>query len=320
MCIRDRCHQRVGLLRLQDAQGVRARRRRQGRLLHRQCDRSIQSRPGDQGHRRSGPRHQALRPLRVRLQWKRQRRGVAHHRYRQSRASHRVAQQVSLVAHNHHFVARPSLRAICGRYHLRHRRQSDAARLALQDQQLRPRLHVASQRALRLQLEHAQYVGVTIYDIVVNPTQPDSLYKINNFGHDSTWRHNVLYDFNWNTLNIWNVANPAAPVLIGSNDDPTIQSYHSGDESKDGHYLYVCDELAITPTPDIVIFNITNPASPQRVNYINDGTSRVHQLYVVGNLMFVGYYTSGFKVFDITNPALPVLADAYDTCLLYTSP
>ncbi|HXS09763.1 MAG TPA: choice-of-anchor B family protein [Candidatus Krumholzibacteria bacterium] len=160
---------------------------------------------------------------------------------------------------------------------------------------------------------YAQYVGVTIYDIVVNPTQPDSLYKINNFGHDSTWRHNVLYDFNWNTLNIWNVVNPAAPVLLGSNDDPTIQSYHSGDESKDGHYLYVCDELAITPTPDIVIFNISNPASPQRVNYINDGTSRVHQLYVVGNLMFVGYYTSGFKVFDITNPALPVLADAYDT-------
>jgi hypothetical protein len=38
------------------------------------------------------------------------------------------------------------------------------------------------------------------------------------------------------------------------------------------------------------------------VNYLNDATSRVHQLYVVGNLMFVGYYTSGFKVFDITNP------------------
>ena len=95
---------------------------------------------------------------------------------------------------------------------------------------------------------YAQYVGVTIYDLVNDPEHPDSLYKITNFGHDSTWRHNVLYDFNWNTLNIWNVANPAAPVLIGSNDDPTIQSYHSGDESKDGHYLYMCDELAITPT------------------------------------------------------------------------
>ena len=49
------------------------------------------------------------------------------------------------------------------------------------------------------------------------------------------------------------------------------------------------------------------------MNYINDATSRVHQLYVVGNLMFVGYYTAGFKVFDITNPAAPVLADSYDT-------
>jgi len=159
----------------------------------------------------------------------------------------------------------------------------------------------------------AEYVGVTIYDLVNDPTAPDSLYKILNFGHDCTWRHNVLYDFNWNTLNIWNVANPAAPVLLGSNDDPTIQSYHSGDESKDGHYLYVCDELAVTPSPDMVVFNITNPASPQRVGSIIDTTSRVHQCYVVGNLMFVGYYTAGFKVFNITNPAAPVLADAYDT-------
>jgi choice-of-anchor B domain-containing protein len=159
----------------------------------------------------------------------------------------------------------------------------------------------------------AEYVGVTIYDLVNHPTAPDSLYKIFNFGHDCTWRHNVLYDFNWNTLNIWNVTNPAAPVLLGSNDDPTIMSYHSGDESKDGHYLYVCDEMAVTPTPDMVVFDISNPANPQRVYSIIDPTSRVHQCYVVGDLMFVGYYTAGFKVFNLTNPAMPVLADVYDT-------
>jgi choice-of-anchor B domain-containing protein len=165
---------------------------------------------------------------------------------------------------------------------------------------------------------YAQYVGVTIYDLVNHPTQPDSLYKIFNFGHDSTWRHNVLYDFNWTTLNIWNVSNPSLPTLIGSNDDPGIMAYHSGDESKDGHYLYVCDELALTPTPDIVIFNITNPALPVRGNSINDPTSRVHQLYVAGNLMFVAYYTAGFKVYDITNPAAPVLTDSYDTSAYQT--
>jgi hypothetical protein len=160
---------------------------------------------------------------------------------------------------------------------------------------------------------YANYVGVTIYDLVNDPTRPDSLYKIFNFGHDSTWRHNVLYDFNWNNLNIWNVANPGAPALLGSNDDPTIVSYHSGDESKDGHYLFMCDELAVAPTPDIVVFNVTNPANPQRVMSINDATSRVHQLYVVGDLMFVGYYTAGFKVFNVANPATPVLVDFYDT-------
>jgi choice-of-anchor B domain-containing protein len=164
----------------------------------------------------------------------------------------------------------------------------------------------------------AQYVGVTIYDLVNNPEEPDSIYKMFNFGHDSTWRRQRLYDFNWNNLNIWNVSNPYLPTLIGSNDDPTIQSYHSGDESKNGNYLYVCDELGTSPTPDIVIFNITNPASPVRVGSISDATSRVHQLYVVGDLMFVAYYTAGFKVYNITNPAAPVLADSYDTSILQT--
>jgi choice-of-anchor B domain-containing protein len=158
-----------------------------------------------------------------------------------------------------------------------------------------------------------EYTGVTIYDLVNNPENPDSLYKISSFGHDSTWRHNRLYDFNWNTMNIWNVTNPSLPVLLGSDDDPAISSYHSGDESKNGNYLYMCDELAVTPTPDIVVFDVSNPADPNRITDINDPTSRVHQIYVVGDLMFVAYYTSGFKVFNITNPAAPVLADSYDT-------
>jgi hypothetical protein len=75
----------------------------------------------------------------------------------------------------------------------------------------------------------------------------------------------------------------------------------------------VCDETAVTPTPDIVVFNITNLANPQRVNYLLDPNAHVHQLYVVGDLMFVAWYTSGFKVFSIANPAAPVLLDAYDT-------
>jgi hypothetical protein len=163
-----------------------------------------------------------------------------------------------------------------------------------------------------------EYVGVTIYDLVNHPEQPDSLYKIFNTGHDSTWRRDRLYDFNWNNLNIWDVSNPYLPQLLGSDDDPTILSYHSGDESKNGDYLYVCDELAVTPTPDIVVFDVSDPTDPTRIYSLNDGTSRVHQLYVVGDLMFVGYYTSGFKVFDVSNPAAPVFADQYDTSTYQT--
>jgi choice-of-anchor B domain-containing protein len=158
-----------------------------------------------------------------------------------------------------------------------------------------------------------EYEGVTGYDLVNNPEDPDSLFHIINQGHDSTPRDDRLYDFNGGVLNIWDISDPANPVHLGGDNDPTVGYYHGGDESPDRNYLYVCDEFAVSPNPDIVIYDISDPTMPTRIGDINDPTSRVHQLYVSGNLMFVGYYTAGFKVFDITNPAVPVLADTYDT-------
>jgi choice-of-anchor B domain-containing protein len=158
------------------------------------------------------------------------------------------------------------------------------------------------------------YVGVRIYDLVNDPTHPDSLFYIQtNAGHDTTPRGDRLYDFAGARMNIWSVSDPSAPSLIGWDDNPLVQYYHGGDESKDHDYLYMCDEFAVTPTPDIVIYDISDPSIPTRIGSINDLTSRVHQLYVVGDLMFVGYYTAGFKVFDISNPWAPVLADEFDT-------
>ncbi len=158
-----------------------------------------------------------------------------------------------------------------------------------------------------------EYPGVHVYDLMRDPEHPDSLAFLPGQGHDSTPRGDRLYDFNGGSLNIWNIQDPANPLLLSTNDDSTIGYYHSGDESKDHNYLYVCDEYAITPSPDIVIFDIHDPTNPVRIGDINDPTSRVHQLYVVGDLMFCGYYTAGFKVFDLTDPANPVLLDSYDT-------
>jgi choice-of-anchor B domain-containing protein len=165
---------------------------------------------------------------------------------------------------------------------------------------------------------YAAFPGVTVYDIATHPGKPDSLFHVANQGHDTTWRKDRLYDFNGGALNIWDVTDPAQPVYVGGNDDPSVGYYHSGDESKDRSVLYVCDEYAVTPAADIILYDITNPALPARIGDINDPTARVHQLYVVGDLMFAGYYTAGFKVFDISNPSSPVLADAWDTSVYQT--
>jgi len=61
------------------------------------------------------------------------------------------------------------------------------------------------------------------------------------------------------------------------------------------------------------VWNITNPATPTRVGGMTDLTSTIHNLYIIGTFAFVSHYTAGFRVYDVSTPAAPVLLDTYDT-------
>lgn len=162
-----------------------------------------------------------------------------------------------------------------------------------------------------------EFGGLTIYELAGDPANPDSLWSDPGGGHDSTPRGNTLYDFRGTEgLNIWDISDAANPSLVAHDTVGVINYFHSGDVSSNMDYLYVCDELASTPDPDITVYDISNPSSPVQGVTIGDPTSTVHNLYVVGNLAFVSYYTAGFKVFDLTDPSTPVLADTYDTNIL----
>jgi choice-of-anchor B domain-containing protein len=162
---------------------------------------------------------------------------------------------------------------------------------------------------------YLEYLGLTAYDIATDPTQPDSLWHVVSNGHDATPDGNLLYDFTGydKTAKIWNVANPAVPVLLGTVSDPLLSYSHSGDADKTGRYLYLCDELAVHPQADIVVYDITNPAAAVRVTGLAEPSATVHNLYVIGDLAFVSYYHAGFRTLDVTNPASPTVADTYDT-------
>ncbi len=161
----------------------------------------------------------------------------------------------------------------------------------------------------------AEYPGLRIYDLNPNPVIPRLLYETGGEGHDSMPKGSFrLYDFHGrNGTVIWDVSDPANPDTLGVIDDPQIVFHHSGDTTADQHYLYLCDELANAPSPDVTIWDITDPSVPVRVGQIADANATVHNIFVVGDLAYTAYYSSGFRVYDITDPVRPVVAGQYDT-------
>lgn len=160
---------------------------------------------------------------------------------------------------------------------------------------------------------YTEFPGLRIFDLA-DPTSPALLHETGGEGHDSTPRGDRLYDFHGRDGTIiWDVANPASPTTLGIIDDSEIRFHHSGDVTADERYLYICDELISHPGADITIWDIADPANPFKVGQVADADATVHNIYVVGDLAYVAYYSAGFKVFDLTDPARPVLAGGYDT-------
>ena len=159
------------------------------------------------------------------------------------------------------------------------------------------------------------FPGLKIFELNPDPTNPQLVWeKVSTEGHDVSVVGDRLYDFHgYDGTFIYDVTNRANPVLLGSITDTTIIFHHSGWSSADDNYLFITDENSFHPTPDIIVFDIRDPSLPVRVAEIADPTSTVHNAYRIGHLLYVSYYTSGFRVFDISDPTDPALVDEYDT-------
>ncbi len=85
--------------------------------------------------------------------------------------------------------------------------------------------------------------------------------------------------------------------------------------SSDGKLLASARE---TVDGDVRLFDISNPANPLlratiTASSVGLEAFSAHNPYILGNLLFVAWYQVGTLVFDITDPARPVLTGSYDT-------
>lgn len=155
--------------------------------------------------------------------------------------------------------------------------------------------------------------GLKVYDLNANPLAPALLSSRGRAGHDATVHGNLVYDFHADVTNIWNMADPANPVLLGSIDYGGVTYHHSGDVTTDGRYLFICDELSLEPMPDFHVFDIQNPAAAVHVADYTDPGASIHNFYIVDDIAYVSYYSAGFRTFDVSDPTAPVMLDEFDT-------
>ncbi len=159
-----------------------------------------------------------------------------------------------------------------------------------------------------------EFLGLRIFDLNPDPTQPTLIWSGGSEGHDATVRGNRLYDFHGSVgTRIYDITTINNPQLLGSITDPTISYHHSGDVTADHRYLFICDELASGNQADISVWDIADPTNPQRVDDFTDPNAIVHNLYIVQNFAFVSYYTAGLRVFDVSDPTHITLVAEYDT-------
>jgi hypothetical protein len=129
-------------------------------------------------------------------------------------------------------------------------------------------------------------------------------------------------------VHIFDVANPAAPVLLKA--FLSGARTHTAMPSEDGNLLIVAEERL---DGDVKIYDISmidqpnDPQSPVLKSTLNDNcigqsgncfavgidAHTPHHPHLHGNLLFLTWYEAGLQVFNIADPSNPVHVGAFDT-------
>ncbi len=127
----------------------------------------------------------------------------------------------------------------------------------------------------------------------------------------------VLSDFNENTVDIWDVTNPASPQSLASFSYTNASYVHSGWWTEDGRYLFVHDELDESNfglNTTVRVFSMANLRSPTQIGTWSGPTRAIdHNGFVKGNRYYIANYSEGLTILDITNPASPQRLGYFDT-------
>ena len=125
-------------------------------------------------------------------------------------------------------------------------------------------------------------------------------------------------------LYIVDLTNPKKPKEIAALEYPFASYSHQGWLSPDARYFYLDDEFDENThglSSGMHVIDVTDPATPTWVSRANNGGSAVsHNLYTRESDIYAANYTSGVRIFDVSDPTQPVERAWFDTYPLNDNP
>jgi choice-of-anchor B domain-containing protein len=135
-------------------------------------------------------------------------------------------------------------------------------------------------------------------------------------GHDPC---EVYVDFNTNSVDLWDVTDKGAPVMLSSTTYSDASYTHSGWPSADQRRIFVHDEteeIFDGLNTQIYTMDVDDLLNPFIVaSYQGPGTATDHNGYVKGGFLYVSHYRRGLVVFDASEPEQLREVASFDTFL-----
>lgn len=121
-----------------------------------------------------------------------------------------------------------------------------------------------------------------------------------------------------NGLRVVDVTNKANMQQLGALQYPGLSYCHQGWLTEDRKYLFINDEFDelnnLAPSSTTYVIDVRDLSNPTFVTSFTNGINCIdHNLLVRGNLLYEANYTSGLRVWDVTDPICPKEIAWFDT-------
>ncbi|HET6630437.1 MAG TPA: choice-of-anchor B family protein [Woeseiaceae bacterium] len=127
----------------------------------------------------------------------------------------------------------------------------------------------------------------------------------------------VLADFDEDSIDLWDITDPADPARLSRTGYDNVGYTHSGWWSEDRQFLFVHDEqdeqrFGFNTT--LRVFSLADLAAPVQVGEWQGPTKAIdHNGFVRGNRYYISNYSRGLTILDISDPKAPAMVGWLDT-------